>query len=101
MIDFLKHFFGGALVGVLVGIVAGTVVVVAFILLRARKRCPACDAALPKLRNNWSPLRVIWVCPIAVVGSTPRETKSKPDRDAAILEICRIRTARNRSCLSL
>ena len=61
--DFWGEVFTGALIGAIVGGPAGLVGVVLFTLLRPRRHCTECNAPLPKFRNNWKPLKCIWVCP--------------------------------------
>jgi hypothetical protein len=61
--DFPAGLVVGALCGVLGGILGGVLGPLLVVWLMPRKHCPECEAPLPKLRNNWSPLSVLWVCP--------------------------------------
>jgi hypothetical protein len=62
MLDFLESVLRGALKGAVVGAAIGLVVALAMTVLRPRRVCPECQGPLPKFRNNWRPLKCVWVC---------------------------------------
>jgi len=63
MWQILESALRGAFVGAIVGAGVGVVVALAITVLRPRRTCPECEKPLPKFRNNWRPLKCLWICP--------------------------------------
>lgn len=58
----MDGLFVGMLLGIVAGILGGILGPLLLVLLLPRKKCPDCGVPLPRVRNCWNAVGVVWRC---------------------------------------